>query len=168
MQKLVRVLIIYTAIITTLLLINTLLSIRSSAEQNKKAEATFDSLKQNLEKITTYQQSQKEIVQKLEDLSQNKSDNADKKVLGESKQASDSSKILSGFVTINDKKWQTVDIYEDSSYSSKVIGKLEFDKIYSFVKKSDSWYQIKLPNSQNLGWVAGRFLKEIADNGPKE
>lgn len=167
MQKLVRLLIIHTATVATILLIITFLSIRGDQEQNKKAEATFDSLKQELQKITDYQQSQKEIVQNLNSLKSEIIASQDKKVLGESNQVSDSSKSTSGFVTINDKKWQTVDVYESNSYSAKVIGKLEFDKVYPFLKKDGSWYQISLPNSQLNGWVAGRFLKEITDSGPQ-
>lgn len=168
MQKLVRLLIIYTASVTTILLLVTFISIKDTAEQNKKAEATFESLKQNLEKIAAYQQSQKEIVEKLDSLKSEVANNTDTKVLGENKQAADSSKATSGFVTINDKKWQAVDVYESNSYSSKVIGKIEFDKVYVFLKKDGSWYQISLLNSETSGWVAGRFLKEIEDNGPKQ
>lgn len=166
MQKLVRLLIIYTASVTTILLLVTFISIRGTAEQNKKAEATFESLKQNLEKIAAYQQSQKEIVQKLDSLKSEVANNTDTKVLGENKQAADISKLTSGFVTINDKKWQTVDVYESNSYSSKVIGKIEFDKVYRYFKKEGSWYQIVLPKSEANGWVAGRFLKEVEDSGP--
>ncbi|MBU1031571.1 SH3 domain-containing protein [Patescibacteria group bacterium] len=167
MQKLIRFLIIYIATITTLLFAITFLSIRDTAEQNKKAESTINSLKEELSKITDYQQSQKEIVQKLDKLGSEIADNADKKVLGESNQASDNPQTTSGFVTINDKKWQTVDVYESNSYSSKVIGKMEFDDVYAFLKKTDSWYQINLPGSKLTGWVAGRFLREIVDSGPK-
>lgn len=159
MQKLTRLLIIYTAIVVTILLIITFLSIRDSAKQNKRAESTIDSLKQELAKITAFQQSEKETVQKLPD-------NTEKGVMGTSNQeASDSSKITSGFVTINDEKWQTVDAYESNSYSSKIVGKIEFDKAYRYLKKMGSWYQIVLPKSETNGWVAGRFLKEI-DNEP--
>lgn len=159
MQKLIRLLIIYTATISTLLLIITSLSIKGSIEQNKKAESNIDNLKQELGKITAYQESQKEIVQKLDSL---------KSVLGSNTQASDSSKISGGFVTINDKKWQTVDVYESNSYSSKVIGKIDFTAIYRYVTKDGSWYQIILSKSGAKGWVAGRFLKEVIDNGPRE
>jgi len=55
-------------------------------------------------------------------------------VLGTNNQASDSSKLTSGFVTINDKKWQTVDVYESNSYSSKMIANIEFDKTYRYLK----------------------------------
>lgn len=166
MQKLVRLLIIYTASVTTILLVITLFTARNSTEQNKKAQANIDNLKQELGKIATYQESTKEIVQKLDSLSSKMADSADKKVLGTNSQASDSSKVLSGFVTINDKKWQTVDIYESNSYSSKVITKIEFGKVYRYLKKEGSWYQIVLPKSEISGWVAGRFLREVADNGP--
>lgn len=168
MQKLVRILIIYTAITVTLLLVNTILSIRSAAEQNKKAKTTIDTLKQELETITAYQQSQKEIIQKLEDLGSKMAGSTDKKVLGTNNQASDSSKVTSGFVTINDKKWQNVDVYESNSYSSKVIGKIEFDKVYRYLKKEGSWYQIVLSKSEITGWVAGRFLEEINDASPQK
>lgn len=168
MQKLVRLLIIYTATISTLLLVITFLSMRGSIEQNKKAESRIDSLKEELSKITAYQESQKEIVQKLDSLKLELAASQDEKVLGTSNQSPDNSKVTSGFVTINDKKWQTVDVYENSSYSSKVISNMEFDKVYAFIKKTDSWYQISLPKSETSGWVAGRFLKEVEDRGPKE
>lgn len=168
MQKLVRLLIIYTATISTLLLVIIFLSMKGSIEQDKKAEANIDSLKQELRKITAYQESSKEIVQKLESLKLELAASEDAKVLGSNSQVSDNSKSTIGFVTINDKKWQTVDVYESSSYSSKIIGKLEFDKAYRYIKKESSWYQIVLPNLETNGWVAGRFLNEVADNAPKE
>lgn len=168
MQKLIRLLIIYTATISTLLLIITFLSTKGSIEQNKKAEANIDNLKQELGKITAYQESQKEIVQKLDSLKSEVSAEANKKVLGSNTQASDSSKISGGFVTINDKKWTTADVYESNSYSSKVISKIDFNMIYRYITKDSSWYQIILPKSGAKGWVAGRFLKEVIDNGPKE
>lgn len=138
-------------------------------EQNKKAESNIDSLKEELSKITAYQESSKEIVQKLDSLkSEIAAASEDAKVLGQNSQVSDNSKSTSGFVTINDKKWQTVDVYENNSYSSKVIGKIEFDKVYRYLKKEGSWYQIVLPKTETNGWVAGRFLKEVADDAPKE
>ncbi len=164
MQKLTRLLIIYTATIATLLLIITFLSIRGTQEQNKRAEVSIDSLKQELAKITVYQEAQKEIVQNLNSLKSEMTASQDTKVPAANNQASDSSK-LTGFVTINDKKWQTVDVYESNSYSSKMIAKIEFDKTYRYLKKQGSWYQIVLPKSETNGWVAGRFLKEI-DGGP--
>lgn len=156
MQKLIRLFIIYIATVTTILLISTLITARDFTEKNKKEQANINSLKQELGKIIAYQQSQKEIVQKLDSLKTDTSVN----------QASDSSKIISGFVSINDKKWQNVDVYESNSYSSKVIGKIEFDEVYRYLKKEGSWYQIVLPKTETNGWVAGRFLKEVADHGP--
>ncbi len=176
MQKLTRLLIIYTATVVTLLLVITFLSIRGNTEQNKKTESTINNLKQELSKITAYQESSKEIVQNLNSIKSEMVATEDKKVLGETSQASGSAKTSSGFVTINDKKWQTVDVYESNSYSSKVIGKIEFDKVYRYLKKDGSWYQIVLPAStqrgelktETNGWVAGRFLKEVVDSGPQK
>jgi len=157
MQKLIRVLIIYIAVTSTLLLTVAFLLMRDNAEQNRKVQASIDTLVQESEKLTAYQQSAKEIAQKLDNT----------KVLGTSKQATEASKIASGFVTMNDKKWQTVDVYESNSYSSKVVGKIEFGKVYQYLKKDGSWYQIVLPDLETKGWVAERFLKEVVDNGPK-
>ena len=165
MQQLVRFLIVYTAIITTLLLVTTFILVKSSMEQDKSANAKMDSFKQELRKVVEGYESQKEITREMDSLKQ-------KIAVKEEDQISPSKEEVlgsdsSGFITINDKKWQTVEVYESSSYSSKVIGKIEFDKVYSYLKKISSWYQINLPNSQLTGWVAGRFLKEVVDNGPK-
>lgn len=166
MQKLIRILVIYTAMTATFLLTVALLLMRDNIEQNRKVQASIDNLIQESEKITAYQQSAKEIAQKLNNMNSLAS-SSNEKVLGTSKPATEAAKITSGFVTMNDKKWQTVDVYENSSYSSKVVGKIEFDKVYQYLKKDGSWYQIVLPNLQINGWVAGRFLKEVVDNGPK-
>lgn len=165
MQKLIRVLIIYTAITATLLLTIALLLMRDNTEQNRKVQASIDSLKQESAKITAYEQSAKEIAQKLDNLNSIAS-SPNTKVLGTSNPATEAAKIASGFVTMNDKKWQTVDVYESNSYSSKIVGKIEFGKVYQYLKKDGSWYQIVLPEAATNGWVAGRFLKEVADNGP--
>lgn len=167
MQKLIRLLVIYTAVATTIILINTYFAVRSITEQDKSVRANFDSLKQELAKIIAYQQSEKAIVQKLDSLESKISDNEIKQVLGTNNQTSDSSKITSGFVTINDKKWQNVDVYESNSYSSKTIAKIEFGKAYRYIKKEGSWYQIVLLKPEIQGWVPGRFLEEMEANGLK-
>lgn len=167
MQKLIRVLILYTAITSTLITVIAFLTIRGNSEQNKKIQANIDTIKYDLEKISSYQQSLNETSQKLDSLKAEIANNETNLVLGTNNQASNSSQITSGFITINDKKWQTIDVYENNSYSSKVVGTIEFDKAYQYIKKDNSWYQIVLSKSQISGWVAGRFLKEIEDNGPK-
>lgn len=167
MQKLIRVLILYTAITSTLITVIAFLTIRGNSEQNKKIQANIDTIKYDLEKISSYQQSLNETSQKLDSLKAEIANNETNLVLGTNNQALNSSQITSGFITINDKKWQTIDVYENNSYSSKVVGTIEFDKAYQYIKKDNSWYQIILSKSQISGWVAGRFLKEIEDNGPK-
>lgn len=167
MQKLIRLLVIYTAAAVTVFSFIIIFTLRGIAEKNGKIEASIGSIKQELGGIIAYQQSQKDI-QSLNNLKSEIAGNTDQKVLGADSQASSSSKLTSGFVTINDKKWQTVDVYESNSYSAKIINKIEFDKVYRYLKKEGSWYQIVLPKSEATGWVAGRFLKEVADSGPKQ
>lgn len=166
MQQLIRILILYIATTTTILLLIVLFTIKDSTEKDKKVQANINILKQELSKITSYQQSEKEITQKLASISGTFTDNASKHVLGSTSSASESSNAAGGFVTINDKKWQAVEVYEENSYSTKLIGKIEFGKAYRYIKKEGSWYQIALLKPEINGWVAARFLREIDGNEP--
>ncbi len=52
-----------------------------------------------------------------------------------------------------------IDIYEDNSYSAKVIGKSD-KTMYTYTKKIDSWYQVLLPDGTE-GWVSASFVTEL-------
>ena len=52
-----------------------------------------------------------------------------------------------------------IDIYENNSYSAKVIGKSE-KTMYTYTKKLDNWYQITLPDGTK-GWVSASFVIEL-------
>lgn len=163
MQKLIRISVIYITVIITILLIATLLTLRDSVEKNKKTESNINNLQKELDQLAASQQTEKETIQELNNLRSKIAESQNTTVLGANSQASDSAQAATGFVTINDKKWQSVDVYESNSYSSKVIDKIEFDNVYRYDKKQAGWYQIELPSSGTNGWVPGRFLKEVAD-----
>ena len=83
-----------------------------------------------------------------------------------SSDASKSAVISLGYITISDEKFQDVNIYTDRSYSSEIISKALFDKAYRYLKKEDGWYQISITQLDKIGWVSGRFFKEIAEGSP--
>ncbi len=64
------------------------------------------------------------------------------------------------FITLNDRKWQQVDVYQDKSSSSKIIGKISYGKYYPFTKKENNYYYIQLENGL-YGWVNQQFVKEL-------
>lgn len=64
-----------------------------------------------------------------------------------------------GTLTIKDSTYQTVNVYQEKSTSSKVIGKAEFGKTYPFLEKDNAWYQILL--EEELGFISSLFVKEV-------
>lgn len=72
----------------------------------------------------------------------------------------------SGYITISNDKFQDVSIYQDRSYSSKIISKAVFGKTYHYLKKEDGWYLISTTPEDKAGWVSGRFFKEITESTP--
>lgn len=79
-----------------------------------------------------------------------------------------------GTVTITNKSNQTISVYEKKDISSKIIGKAEFGKNYTFLEKDKDWYLIILADSSNgqsaettsiggqEGYVNSQFMKEVS------
>jgi uncharacterized protein YgiM (DUF1202 family) len=65
---------------------------------------------------------------------------------------------LVGTITIKDPKNQTVNVYAEKSVSSKLIGKAEFGKNYTFLEKDQDWYLILLEEKE--GFIRSQFVKE--------
>lgn len=76
-----------------------------------------------------------------------------------------------GAVTINDDSYKNVNIYETKSSSSKVIGKAEFGKNYTFLSKDVDWYLVifTAPDATSpesgkesyQGFISSRFVEEL-------
>lgn len=66
---------------------------------------------------------------------------------------------LVGTVTIKGQENQTVNVYAEKSASSKVLGKAEFGKTYTFIEKDQDWYLILLGNKE--GFISSQFVKEV-------
>lgn len=64
-----------------------------------------------------------------------------------------------GNITIVDSKWSTIDVFQDTLSSSKIIGQIEYGETYPFFESQGNWYRIELPSGQD-GWVSASFVKE--------
>ncbi|MDP2585493.1 MAG: hypothetical protein Q8P29_01280 [Candidatus Levybacteria bacterium] len=66
--------------------------------------------------------------------------------------------VLVGTITISDPKNQTITVYAEKSVSSKIVGKAEFGKNYTFLEKDQDWYLILLGVEE--GFIRSQFVKE--------
>ena len=64
-----------------------------------------------------------------------------------------------GFITISDGKWTKVDVFQDKSTSSKIIGQAQYGETYAYTKKEDGYYYITLSQTMS-GWIHGQFVRE--------
>ena len=64
-----------------------------------------------------------------------------------------------GNITITDGKWNTIDVFQETVSSSKIIGQIEYGETYPFFESQGNWYRIELPGGQD-GWVSANFVKE--------
>lgn len=168
MGKLIRILVIYCALMITFIGVNTTISTRTILDKLNKSTSQIEEYQKQLEKITTKQQTgqvgDEMNEQVLSSGNKLKAEIASSsQVLGTTEEPKEATKTQLGFVTINDKKWENVSIYESKSYSSKVLAKAEFGKPYLYMKKEEGWYQIALPSNGANGWVSSRFFKETSN-----
>lgn len=167
MSSLRKFLVIYISIIVTILTILLLYSIRISAENTKKVTSSANKISEELEQIASLQQSLKQKLDEVKTLKAEVNNIKNQQVLGvEAQQATSSPELQPlGFITISDKKWQSVDIYTDKS-TVKVTGKAEFGKAYQYLKKELNWYQMLIPKTENIGWVNSKFFQELSGKTP--
>ncbi len=160
-----RVLLIYTALIATGILIT---SVRSSLSPspNNKLEFDIAQIKETVDKMnyksaTAEGQLSQEIKTIKEQIALSSEDPApteDPKsaVLGKSAQTLGQIKVAQGY--------ETLDIYEETSFSSAVSGKMEPGKSYSYTKKQDNWLLVKL-DSNKEGWVNNKLVTAADSQG---
>jgi len=76
-----------------------------------------------------------------------------------------------GAVTISDKSYQNVNIYETKSSSGSVIGKAKFGKNYTFLSKDEDWYLVIFTATDAInpetgkdsyeGFISANFVDEL-------
>ncbi len=131
---------------------------KSLEASNQKLNAKLDEVKKALEGTKSAGSSQKDV------LGLSTIDNtADfiKKVTG-NKTAS----AGLGYITIKDQRWTTLDVYEGSDFSSKVLGKIKYGLNYKYFINNNNWYYIQLDSSVE-GWVDGSYVKATG-NGAQQ
>lgn len=157
-----RILLIYTALAVTVMLVMNFLNSRWIGDQFGKTNATIAQFKQQLESIPTTDKNS-QFIEEIKSLTKPATESA--KTLGVATESAMPKTV--GYIMISDEKWKdSVSIYEQKSYSSPVIAKALLNKAYSYVKKEEGWYQISLIQEEKTGWVSSRFFKEIVDAKP--
>lgn len=132
----------------------------SSLRQEIEKLNQNDKLNQNTELSEKMAKELNAVKSELADLKSGQKGIEDTSILGE--EASQG-----GTLTIKDKKNSTVNVYEEKSLSSKIIGKAEFGKTYIFIEKNQDWYLILLTdvqknqNSEKQGFISSQFVKEV-------
>lgn len=64
-----------------------------------------------------------------------------------------------GYVKANSKEYNSVDIYQNPSFSSVVIAQMENTRSYPYFEKKDNWYLIEMPDLKR-GYVNAKFILE--------
>jgi hypothetical protein len=63
------------------------------------------------------------------------------------------------YVTIKSNQFSTVNVYQEKTAASNLVGKAQFGKTYEFTKKEDEYYFITL-SATAKGWVQASVMKE--------
>ena len=63
------------------------------------------------------------------------------------------------FVRIPSGKWKTVDVHQEKSSSSRIIGQMASDTSYPYTKNEDNYYFVALDDDIS-GWVHKQFVEE--------
>lgn len=130
--------------------------VKSAQTSRTQIESLTDELNETSSQVDLVQMSNEAILREIKDLKRELSDDTtttkEEDTLPDTKHTEKETMIKISSTT-------PIDIYEDKSYSSKVIGKSE-KSIYPYTKKVDTWYLILLPNGTE-GWVSASFVTEL-------
>lgn len=169
MQKIVRLFIFYIAIVTTVLLGALIAITRRQEDFNINLAAKVEAINQALINRVATNQTLPELTQNPDQIAPSPTPNLDTTQvlgIGGTSIATQTAETHTGFVMVSDAKWQSVNVYMSDSYSSEVIGQLEMDKTYYFLKKIPNWYSIQF-TPEKTGFVAARFVKETTSLIPQ-
>lgn len=164
-----RMLLLYTALVATGILF---VSARNSFAPDPTNKLVFDiaQIKENVNKINTEATSESrltgeinslktQIAQQSQDYIPQSAGAPMEEVLGKSSASGQ------GYVKVAE-NYSTLDVYEDTSFSSSVIGKIEPEKSYPYIKKQNNWLLVKI-DKENEGWVNSKLV-EVTNSKPNE
>ena len=130
--------------------------------------ASIGELKTEVEQLASQSPESNQLLSEIEDIKDELEALRDEKTTSEATlgltsndtyNLSDSGELI-GNITIADSKWSTIDVFQDTVSSSRIIGQIEYGESYPFFESRGDWYQIELPGGQE-GWVSASFVKEV-------
>lgn len=169
MNKVVRFFIVYTAFAVTGMAIGLIIVIRHESWAQSQTTQQANSIKQEVEKLQTGLDATGKLNEEINkiktELAASREQNKTvKDVLGTTDKPT-TDKLGLGAITLADTTYLTMDVYQQTSFSASVAGKMYANKTYRYLKKENSWYFVHIAEGQE-GWVNSRFVKEIPDTSP--
>lgn len=156
MNIFLRSLILYTSLITTVVLIILLLQMRTLNKINTNLPQEVNNLRKEVEKLSSNASSSGKLSDEIEKIkSELLESSAEASVKGVQS-------AVSGYITIQANTFQTVDAFHLTSFSSPIVGQIQAGNSYGYTKKENNWYLISLPEKEE-GWVNSRFVTEVKD-----
>lgn len=140
---------------------------RNLSAMTKIYLASIDELKTDVEQLTSQSPESEQLLSEIEDIKDELEALRDDKIVSgvtlglTSDDTYDYSDLGNpiGNITITDNRWNTIDVFQDTIASSKIISQIEYGETYPFFESRGSWYRIELPSGQD-GWVSASFVKE--------
>lgn len=129
--------------------------VESASITKSQTQSLEDELYETSSQVDLVQMSNEAILRELKDLKRELTTDT----ITEAENTTDTTKNVEKETMLKINTASPIDIYEDKSYSSKVIGKSE-KSIYPYTQKVDTWYLILLPNGTE-GWVSASFVTEL-------
>lgn len=141
--------------------------LKNISNTNIQVPDNEDRFKEILDKLSKLEAVNSDIQIKLEELASEpeRSSNSTRSSLGASSvelNLADSDIIASKSSFLRITSDQKVNVYDDNSSSSKIVGQAEYNKIYIYTQKLEEWYQITLPDGKQ-GWIRKQFASEIEE-----
>ena len=168
MQKLLKLFIVYTALMTTVVVVVAALYLQNSLKQSVSVESSLMALRDEIAKLS---QNQSAADPPGSDAVLSTDSTANSTVPQGGAPAGLTVTALptaTGFVTLSDPKWAPATVYAERSYTAKVVGTLTVNQAYRWTAKQDSWYQITLADGTTSGWVSSRFVTALDSTTPNE
>ena len=164
-----RALLIYTAIVASGILFT---SVRASFAPDPTNKLEFDlaQVKETVQKMSAQEATKEgQLTQEVNNLRAQIAQNQTQEETGEKTDETPKTAVLGkststlGQIKIAE-GYEALDIYEDTSFSSPVAGKIEPEKTYPYLKKKDNWLLVKIDEGSE-GWVNNKLVTITESQG---
>lgn len=159
MNKFTKFIVLYAGFASTIVIISSILITRNVISTQSQTNQDILSIKSEVEKINKNLDAKDKL---SGDIDKIRAEIAQSRKNTE--EVSSEKTTFLGSITVSG-GYQTIDVYQDTSFSANIVGNLSASNTYSYLKKDGSWYQVQV--SDNLiGWVNSRFVKEQETKQP--